>query len=97
MRELVLDGGSWQNIDDFYDCLFRVLNSPKWHGRNFNALDDSIGGGGINGVDPPFKLVIRNYDKIAAGAKQITDDFIDLVQSIAASGVPVEVAVEGRE
>jgi RNAse (barnase) inhibitor barstar len=94
MRELFLDGANWKIKDDVYDAFFKAVGAPSWHGRNFNAIDDSIANGGINSIDPPYRLVIMNYDRIQSDAKQMTDDFIDLVRKIAASGVQVEIRVE---
>ena len=57
-------------------------------------MNDSIAHGSINQVEVPYRLVIKNYDKIGAGAKQMADDFIDLIQDIAAGGCPVEIRVD---
>ena len=72
------------------------MSAPEWHGRNFNALRDSISGGSINQMEVPYKLVIRSYDKIAPVAKKMTDNFINLVHELAAEGCPVEIRVEGQ-
>jgi len=94
MKELVLDGAGWNTTDDVYDAFFKVVGAPSWHGRNFNALNDSIAGGRINDVEVPYRLVIENYDLIGISAKKMTDDFIDLVHEIGARGCPVEIRVE---
>jgi RNAse (barnase) inhibitor barstar len=94
MKELLLDGTGWQTKDDVYDAFFRAVGAPEWHGRNFDALSDSVATGSINQVEVPYLLVIQNYDNIGAGAKQMTDDFIDLIREIAAGGCPVEIRVE---
>jgi RNAse (barnase) inhibitor barstar len=94
MRELTLDGALWETCDDLYDSFFRAVGAPDWHGRNFNALRDSIEGGDINEVEVPYRLIIKNYDKIAAEAKKMADDFIDLIRELAARGCPVEVRTE---
>jgi RNAse (barnase) inhibitor barstar len=94
MNELLLDGCGWQTTDDVYDAFFRAVGAPEWHGRNFDALNDSIATGSINQVEVPYRLVIQHYDKIGAEAKQMTNDFIDLIREIAARGCPVEIRVE---
>jgi RNAse (barnase) inhibitor barstar len=96
MKELVLDGAVWSKADDVYDAFFRAVGAPEWHGRNFNALKDSIEGGRINDVEVPYRLVIENYASIGAGAKKMTDDFIDLIHEIAARGCPVEIRADRR-
>jgi RNAse (barnase) inhibitor barstar len=80
--------------DDLYDAFFRAVGAPEWHGRNLDALNDSIAIGSINEVEVPYRLVIRNYDKIDGDAKKMTDAFVDLIHEIAARGCPVEIRVE---
>jgi RNAse (barnase) inhibitor barstar len=96
MRELILNGAEWKTWDDVYDSFFRAVGAPDWHGRNFDALRDSIATGSINGVEVPYRLVIRNYDKIALSTKQMADDFRDLIRDLAAEGCPVEIHTEGQ-
>lgn len=94
MKELVLDGSNWKRRDDVYEAFFSAVGAPPWHGRNFSAIEDSVANGGVNAIDPPYRLVIRNYDLVGSDAKQMTDDFIDLIRRVEASGVPVEVQIE---
>ena len=94
LKELPLDGARWQKKDDVYTAFFHAVGAPDWHGRNLDALNDSIAGGSINQVEVPYRIVIKNYDKIGGGAKQAADDFIDLIKDIAAGGCPVEIRLE---
>jgi RNAse (barnase) inhibitor barstar len=94
MKELILDGACWRTKDDIYDAFFKAVGAPKWHGRNFNALIDSIEHGDINDIEVPYRLLVKNYDLIGAGARQMANDFIDLIHEIAARGCPVEIVVE---
>ena len=48
MPTLLLDGARWKTADDFYNAFLEAVGAPPWHGRNFNALRDSIAGGDIN-------------------------------------------------
>ncbi len=94
MKELVLDGSTWRTHDDVYEAFFKAVGAPEWHGRNFNALIDSIETGGINGIEVPYKLIIKHSDSIGEGARKMASDFADLIHEIAARGCPVEIAVE---
>ena len=96
VKELVLDGTGWQTKDDFYNAFFCAVGAPEWHGRNLDALADSISGGSINRVEVPYKIVIRSYGSIAPQAREMTDKFIHLVRELAAEGCPVEIGVEGQ-
>ena len=96
MKELILDGATWKCPDDVYDSFFRAVKAPEWHGRNFNALRDSIATGKINEVEVPYRLVIRSYDAVGHGARQMADEFVGLIHQLAAEGCPVEVRVDQR-
>jgi len=92
MKELVLDGSSWTKKDDVYDAFFAAVDAPSWHGRNFNALIDSIATGSINAIEVPYRVVIRNFDLISGDAKQMAIDFADLLRELRVKReCPVEI------
>jgi RNAse (barnase) inhibitor barstar len=93
MTELIMDGAAWNTKDDVYDAFFGVVGAPPWHGRNLDALNDSIAGGEINKVEVPYRLVILNFDRIGAGARKMAADFVDLVHEVKTRGVPVEIDI----
>ena len=97
MKELILDGAAWKCPDDVYDSFFRAVGAPSWHGRNFDALIDSIATGSINEVEVPYRLVIRNFGAIEVGAKKMADDFVDLINQLTAKGCPVEIRLETKK
>jgi RNAse (barnase) inhibitor barstar len=92
--DLLLDAAEWQTTEDVYDAFFRAVGAPSWHGRNFDALRDSIKGGDINELEVPYRVVIRNSSLVGDGALQMMEDFIDLIRELAAEGCPVDVRVE---
>ena len=96
MRELVLNGADWATKDDVYNAFFLAVGAPQWHGRNLDALADSISGGSINHVEVPYRLVIKSYDRIGPDAKAMTDKFVNLVHELATGGCPVEIRVESQ-
>jgi RNAse (barnase) inhibitor barstar len=61
MMELAMDGATWNSKDDVDDAFFSVVVAPSRHGRNLDALNDSIANGQINEVEPPYRLVIVNF------------------------------------
>jgi RNAse (barnase) inhibitor barstar len=91
MKELLLDGSGWKTADDVYDAFFAAVGAPVWHGRNFNALNDSIAAGRINAIELPYRIVITNFDLICGKAMGMATDFTDLILEIAARGCPVEI------
>jgi len=97
MMELAMDGATWNSKDDVYGALFRVVGAPSGHGRNLDALNDSIANGQINEVEGPYRLVIVNFDLIGASAKKVASDFVDLIREIAARGIPLEIVVHNSQ
>ena len=93
MREILLDARDWA-VGSFYDAFFRAVGAPSWHGRNFDALRDSIGAGEINQIEVPYRLVIRNYAELTGPSKTITDDFVSLIGSLRDEGCNVEIRLE---
>jgi hypothetical protein len=45
-------------------------------------------------VEVPYRIVIKNYDKISGGAKGMADDFVDLLHELAAEDCQVEVLAQ---
>jgi RNAse (barnase) inhibitor barstar len=95
MQDLVMDAAEWQSVDDMYLSFFRAVGAPDWHGKNFDALRDSIAGGDINRIETPYRLVFANYRLVKSVVKRVSDDFIQLIHELATEeGVAVEIRVE---
>jgi RNAse (barnase) inhibitor barstar len=89
-----MDGRNWKDENDLYDSFFQAVGAPSWHGRNFHALNDSIGRGAINRIEVPYCLVIQNYDLTQEGARKMVGDFIALLRELKDQGCEVDVRVE---
>lgn len=94
VSELVLDAEGWQIADDIYDAFFRAVGAPSWHGRNFNALNDSISTGNINKTEVPYRIIIRNAKGMGNDAASLVSEFGDLIQDLQSDGCPVDLLVE---
>jgi RNAse (barnase) inhibitor barstar len=94
-----LDAAYWKSVDDFYDALLAAIKAPKEHGRNLNALVDSMIWGGINALEPPYTIRISG---VSALPKQVHDEIDMAKQDLARGrkdfrslrGDDVEVAIE---
>jgi RNAse (barnase) inhibitor barstar len=64
VKVISLDASEWRSPDDFYSALLPQLGAPAWHGRNLDALDDSLGVGGINNLEPPFRVEVGGADEL---------------------------------
>jgi RNAse (barnase) inhibitor barstar len=58
MNFVQLDASHWKTGLDFYEALLAALGAPSWHGRNINALIDSMIYDGINTIGPPLTIRI---------------------------------------
>jgi hypothetical protein len=55
-----LNGRGWRGVLDFYAALFDALESPVGHGHSPDALVDSIVWGGMNGREPPYRIIVTS-------------------------------------
>jgi hypothetical protein len=90
VRTLLLDGVSWKTPDNFYDAFFQAVGAP-WHGRNFNALRDSIGVGDINAVEPPYHIAVHGVSRMSEPALAIVRHFRELIEDLRSSGTEVSI------
>ena len=54
--EIVVDWKQIETEDDFYDMFLPQVKAPEWHGRNLDALTDSVVTGDINSIEPPYTI-----------------------------------------
>lgn len=94
VRKLVLDAKGWRKEDDFYDALFEAVGSPKWHGRNFNAIRDSIVGGHINQVEIPYIIDIVGLGDTPDNVKELVKNFCTLIRELRAEGHEVDASFQ---
>ena len=89
-----MDAAQWKSIDDLYLSFFQAVKAPEWHGKNFNALRDSIKAGQINRIEVPYCLVLKHYSMVPDDLRETTRHFIDLILELAHEGVPIGTRIE---
>ncbi|UPK03405.1 barstar family protein [Bradyrhizobium sp. 170] len=82
MKEIALDASAWRDRNDFYDALLPALGAPGWHGRNLDALNDSIGADDISAIRLPFRIKITNAASAPADLQQYLFKFADLLTDL---------------
>lgn len=85
---VILDWALIETEDDFYKLFFAQVKAPEWHGKNLNALSDSIIVGDVNGVEPPYTVISKNESS--------TPETMKMLQGMV-FGIFQEAATEGRE
>jgi RNAse (barnase) inhibitor barstar len=91
MQQITLSGEHWTTPYDFYHDLLRSLGAPNWHGHNLDALWDSITGGDINQVNPPFRVTISGIDVMSPNCKILVGRFAAMVSDARAKGYVIEI------
>lgn len=85
MTVVEIDASAWRTADDLWDALLATLGAPDWHGRNLNALWDTVANEAevspeqaINRLRPPFRIRIRATGSLAPGLS----DLLDQIQAL---------------
>lgn len=52
IRIINMDASKWRTGHDLYDTILPTLGAPGWHGKNDNALSESMVWGEINAMSP---------------------------------------------
>ena len=94
MDEIRLDGRGWKTKEDFYHAFLAAVEAPDWHGRNLDALWDSIVTGGINRRELPYRIVIGGCNYMSAEAAGMVDRFRVLIEEAARQGYAVGIRLD---
>ncbi|MDD1533230.1 MULTISPECIES: barstar family protein [unclassified Bradyrhizobium] len=99
MRDIELDASSWKTAQDFRRALKAALGAPEWHGDIAGAFLDSIFGGGMNALKPPYVIKIVNAADLAPEVKEMVHDFSSAIaetraRRLARIGEDVEVRLD---
>jgi RNAse (barnase) inhibitor barstar len=78
MKILDLDVSQLSTEEEAFEELLRVLEAPEWHGRNLNALSDTISGDDINGVRAPFEVRVKGSTiETVRGFLQVVEEIFE--------------------
>lgn len=77
-----LDAAHWREVDDLYNALLAALGAPQWHGRNLNALEESLADDDINKVRQPFSIEVASADRASPIVRRALDGLADLVRDL---------------
>ena len=54
--KIIVDWEKIKTVENFYDLFLPQVQAPEWHGRNLDALADSVVTGDINTIEPPYTI-----------------------------------------
>jgi RNAse (barnase) inhibitor barstar len=89
VKRMDLDASKWRTRDDFYDALLPLLGAPGWHGRNLDALHDSITSNDINLVNPPFAITLSNLGHAHPELREYMEKFVRLILDLHDAGYKI--------
>lgn len=75
LHTIDLDASSWRTAQDFRLALKTAIGAPEWHGDIVGAFLDSIFGGGMNALKPPYVIRVVNMAGLLPEVKEMVRDF----------------------
>jgi hypothetical protein len=75
VTKIVLDARTWRSEADFIEAVIAGLGGPAWHGRNYNALHDSMVTGSINRIEQPIEFVMVGTGSVGPKVQEAIDYF----------------------
>jgi RNAse (barnase) inhibitor barstar len=87
-----LDARGWTDAESFYDAFLAAVDAPSWHGHSLDALSDSLIGGGINGIEPPFAIEILCPARPVPALTALFDALVEVVDDARALNRPIELS-----
>ena len=75
MKTIELDARNWETPHDFRSALKAALGAPAWHGDIVGAFLDSIFGGGMNALKPPYLIRVVNAADLAPEIRDLIGEF----------------------
>ncbi len=94
MKNIHLDATNWKTRDDFYDALLPALGAPAWHGRNLDALEETIRDDNINKVKSPYRLHIQMNAHPTAEISKCISVLIEIIKEAQELAVDVQLILE---
>jgi RNAse (barnase) inhibitor barstar len=91
VAQITLHPTLWKSEEDFFDEVLRNLDAPDWHGKNYDALSDSLVTGQVNGVEPPIKFVIEETQTLPQIAAHALAELESIAAEARSNGRIVEV------
>ena len=75
LHTIELDASGWKTAQDFRLALKAAIGAPEWHGEIVGAFLDSIFGGGMNTLEPPYVIKVVNTADLVPEVKEMLRDF----------------------
>ncbi len=87
----------WKHIgneEEFYDVFLPQVGAPDWHGRNLDALNDSLVAGDINDVIPPYCIMNINTSQSPHSLKEFQRKVLSIFIDAAIENQGIEIILK---
>lgn len=78
--EIIINWKDIESEDRFFEVFLPQVSAPEWHGRNLNALGDSIVTGDVNGIEPPYTIINKNINSASGSLKEFQEKVFEVFQ-----------------
>ena len=78
--EIIINWKDIESEDRFFEVFLPQVSAPEWHGRNLNALGDSIVTGDVNGIEPPYTIINKNINSVSGSLKEFQEKVFEVFQ-----------------
>ncbi|GGZ96748.1 hypothetical protein GCM10008090_01230 [Arenicella chitinivorans] len=92
--KVIIDWSEIQSPDDYFSQLLPQVGAPDWHGRNLNALADSLVTGGINKLEPPFCLINLQTGSVPPELQDFVTGLNEIYDEASSNGRKISVFSE---
>lgn len=91
IRQIVLDANVWRSREDVYEAFLPALGAPDWHGRNLDALWDSLTSDDINEVKAPFAIEVQRTASLPRELRRFLRAISGLFDDARQEGIEVSI------
>lgn len=92
--EILLDWKTISSPEEFYSLFLPQVDAPEWHGRNLNALNDSMVTGDINGLNPPYRITNVNVSNAPESISEFQRSVLDIFMNSAIEYAGSEITIK---
>ena len=91
---IIIDWNKIHAEADFYDTFLPQVSAPEWHGRNLDALADSVITGDINQIEPPYTIHNINTGNASKSVSEFQLKVLGIFNEAVASHRPITIVTE---
>ncbi|GAB2199470.1 barstar family protein [Sessilibacter sp. MAH3] len=92
--QVTIDRGKVHTEEDFYNTFLPQVSAPKWHGRNLDALADSVITGDVNQIEPPYTIYNINTGNVAESVSEFQLKVLGIFNEAVASRRLIKIVTE---